>query len=123
MNARSILVADDNRFNRALVTRHLRQIGLQCLEADSGEEALRMLRAHDFGLVLLDLRMPDRSGESVCTEIRGIPELAGLRVIAFTAHRMADEAPQLLEAGFDGVLVKPASLHDLRSVCTAHLPS
>jgi CheY-like chemotaxis protein len=119
--ARSILVADDNRFNRALVTRHLRQIGLDCLEAGSGEEALQVLRSHDCALVLLDLRMPDRSGESVCTEIRATPALAGLRVIAFTAHRMADEEPQLREAGFDGVLVKPASLHDLRAVCTAHL--
>ena len=51
---------------------------------------------------------------------RSVPATySGLRVIAFTAHRMADEEPQLREAGFDGVLVKPASLQDLRAVCMA----
>lgn len=117
----TVLVADDNRFNRAIVVHLLGQLGRPCLEAASGEEALALLATEPVGLVLLDLQMPGQRGETTCARIRAEPALAGLQVIAFTAHRMAHEADALVAAGFDGALIKPPSLHDLRMLCDRHL--
>jgi CheY-like chemotaxis protein len=117
----TVLVADDNRFNRAIVAHLLAQLGHPCLEADSGEDALAVLARERVAMVLMDLQMPGLRGEVVCARIRAQPALAGLKVIAFTAHRMAHEARALLASGFDDALIKPPTLHDIRQMCERHL--
>lgn len=120
---RSVLVVDDNRFNRAIVAHLLAALGHPCLEAASGEEALALLAREPVALVLMDLQMtPGLRGEEVCARIRAQPALAGLPVIAFTAHRMAHETDALKAAGFDGALIKPPTPHDIRRLCALHLP-
>ena len=66
-----------------------------------------MLAAKTYDCVLLDISMPEMSGEEVCKRIRADARLAGLRVIAYTAHTMKDEQQQILAAGFDALLIKP----------------
>jgi len=85
-----------------------------------------MLRARSFDLVILDLRMPQMSGEQVCREIRDGLGLTSLPVVAYTAHSMPEERGRMLANGFSDLLIKPISFADVRNICaeviSGHLP-
>lgn len=115
--AKQVLVVDDNRLNRHLMSLLLKRLGLQAHTASSGSQALEMLLAGRFDLVILDLRMPEMSGELVCRQIRDSLGLRDLPVVACTAHRMPTERDRALSGGFDGLLCKPVSLTDVKTLC------
>jgi CheY-like chemotaxis protein len=113
---KKVLVVDDNAVNRKLAVALLKRRGMLVEEAEGGTIALEMLKAGQFDSVLLDISMPVMDGKEVCHIIRSTPELAALRVIAYTAHAMASERQSIMAAGFDDLLVKPISGQDLLRV-------
>lgn len=115
--AKHALVVDDNQLNSRLVALFLKRLGWETTIVDSGEGALGALRSRPFDLVLLDMRMPGMSGEQVCRRIREELALTELHIVAYTAHSMPEEKARILAAGFNGLLIKPLSFSDLRSVC------
>ena len=80
---RRLLVVDDNPVNRKLAVAFVQRLGWQVEQAEAGAEALRLLAARPFDMVLLDISMPQMSGEEVLAHIRQTPALAGLRVVAW----------------------------------------
>lgn len=113
---KKVLVVDDNAVNRKLAVALLKRRSMLVEEAEGGSIALEMLKAGQFDSVLLDISMPVMDGIEVCHIIRSTPELAALRVIAYTAHAMASERQGIMAAGFDDLLVKPISGQDLLRV-------
>lgn len=107
MSERRVLIVDDHPINRTLAAVLLRGSDWVCEQAGSGEEALQKLAANHYDCVLLDISMPEMSGEEVCRRVRADERFKGLRVIAYTAHTMKDEQEQILAAGFDALLIKP----------------
>ena len=110
-----VLVVDDNDANRMLAAAVIEDFGWTCVEAESGNMALRMLASEPVDVVLLDISMPGMSGEDVCRRIKADPSLPKPRVVAYTAHVLPDEVKTIMGAGFDGFLSKPfteAQLHD-----------
>ena len=73
----------------------------------SGEEALEGLRERVPALVLLDISLPEMSGEEVLTRIRLDERLRQLPVVALTAHAMLGDEERFLRYGFDGYVSKP----------------
>ena len=67
---RRILIADDNRELRACVADLLRDMQLEILQADTGSEALRILRVSRIHLALLDMHMPGQTGLEVLSAVR-----------------------------------------------------
>ncbi len=110
---RSVLIVDDNAVNRKLAAALLKRRGIQVEEAESGVLALEMLQLNRYDTVLLDISMPVMDGKEVCRMIRSMPNLAALRVVAYTAHAMESERQSIMAAGFDDLLVKPISAQDL----------
>lgn len=104
-----VLIVDDNPVNRLLPSAILRKEGCTVAEAACGEDALTYLAKDKVDCVLLDISMPGLSGEEVCERIRQDPSLAGLKVIAYTAHAMPEEKQRIMGAGFDDLLIKPIS--------------
>ncbi|MGB0129711.1 MAG: response regulator [Rhodocyclaceae bacterium] len=102
-----ILVVDDNSINRKLAVALLNRHGWEAMEAESGEGAIAVLADEIFDAVLLDISMPGMDGETVCQQIRADPRLAGLRVVAYTAHAMEHEKRRIMSAGFDDIVIKP----------------
>jgi two-component system, chemotaxis family, chemotaxis protein CheY len=92
------------------------------LAALSGERAFLHLAAHHYDLVLLDISMPGMNGLEVCQCIRADRTLAGLRVIAYTAHALPEEQQRFLAGGFDDVLVKPTSFRAVQELLLAQTP-
>ena len=84
-----------------------REFAANIHQAGSGKEALEKLNAKKYDCVLLDISMPDMSGEEVCKQIRASETLKHLHVVAYTAHTMKEEQEQILAAGFDALLIKP----------------
>ena len=115
--SRRALVVDDNQLNSRLVALFLKKLGWETQAVDSGELALTLLEDQTFDLVLLDLRMPNLSGEEVCRTIREGLGLRSLPVIAYTAHSMPEEKARILGAGFTGLLIKPISFADVKRIC------
>ncbi|MER5181918.1 response regulator transcription factor [Streptomyces sp. NPDC002896] len=109
---RLLLVEDDNHVAAALsavLTRH----GFQVVHARSGEEALRALLPADaepFGVVLLDLGLPDQDGYEVCGRIR---KLTSTPVIMVTARSDVRSRIHGLNLGADDYVVKPYDTGEL----------
>ncbi len=112
------LVADDNRLNSRLLEILLGRLGLQVRSVESGRLALALLAEQTFDLVVLDLRMADVGGEQVCRAIREQRRLQQLPVVAYTAHCMPEERGRILAIGFNGLLIKPVSFADVKSLCS-----
>jgi PAS domain S-box-containing protein len=105
---RTILYIEDNLSNLKLVERILeRRPGIRLLSALQGGLGLELARQHRPDLVLLDVHLPDMSGEQVLRSLRGDPSTRDLPVIVISADANAGRADRLLEAGAQGVLTKP----------------
>jgi signal transduction histidine kinase/ActR/RegA family two-component response regulator len=104
----SILVVDDNTINLKLTTTLLAQEGAEAVAVESAAEALELISAQPFDLILMDLEMPGMSGIEAARKIRqphsGAEEVP---IIALTAHAYAETQHEAIEAGMNGLLVKP----------------
>jgi len=111
--ARSILVVDDEPDLLELVRFTLDRAGFRVETAASGEEALSRLRRSVPDLLVLDLMLPDLSGEEVCRRVRGDPGLSGLPVIMLTAKSEEVDRVVGFELGADDYVTKPFSPREL----------
>ena len=109
----NVLLVDDTDFNRTLPRVLLQRYGCSVSECDNGSDALQAARTGTFDCVLLDIMMPGMSGIEVCQQLRSDPSLAGLRIIAYTAHALPAEIREIMAAGFDDILVKPIDIKTL----------
>jgi two-component system alkaline phosphatase synthesis response regulator PhoP len=111
--AQRILVVDDDREIARLVRAYLEQSGYQVLVAYDGETALHMLRRDRPDLVVLDLMLPDRTGQDVTRVVRNDATLAALPIIMLTAR--VEDADKIvgLELGADDYVTKPFNPHEL----------
>jgi len=112
-----VLVVEDNEINRRLLERQLERLGCPVVSAADGPTALELLRAPDFGLVLLDCQMPGLDGYQTAAAIRRLE--AGRRrtpIVAVSANATEQDRRRCLDAGMDDFVPKPATLGDLAAV-------
>lgn len=110
-----VLVVDDSRAQRRMLSVQLSRWGYQVSEASSGEEALSMCREQTFQLVLSDWVMPGMSGLDFCREFRGLSGEGYGYFILLTSKSDKAEIASGLEAGADDFLTKPVSADELRA--------
>lgn len=102
-----LLVVDDNRVNRLLLTRALEQHGHRVLNAENGKVAMGMLKAQHFDVLLLDIDMPEMNGFEVLEELLKDDNLRDLPVIMTSASDELDRVVKCIEMGAEDYLVKP----------------
>ena len=113
----NILLAEDNRVNQVVATRMLERMGHAITVANNGAEALALLAASSFDLLLMDIQMPQMDGLTATKTIR-MQEAhtpVHLPIIAMTAHAMKGDRERCLEAGMDGYVSKPINTEELIS--------
>ena len=110
-----MIIADDEPSVRLLVQATIGTDDYNVLEATDGNEAWSLIQEHQPSLVLLDIRMPGRTGLEILRAIRLDPNLAGTKVILLTASALASDMTAGLAAGADHYLTKPFSPRDLLS--------
>jgi phosphate regulon transcriptional regulator PhoB len=108
-----ILVVEDEPDIRKLVQYNLAQERFRVLEAENGEQALKMVQRDRPNLVILDLMLPGLSGLELCRILRDRTETSQLPILMLTAK--AGEADKVvgLEMGADDYLAKPFSPREL----------
>ena len=102
----TIAVVEDNPDNRLLVQAILEDV-YDLVEYETGTEALQGFQEEVPDLVLLDISLPGMDGSEVLQRMRADSRLAGIPVIALTAHAMAGDRERYLAQGFDEYLTKP----------------
>ena len=107
-NVKTLLYIEDQELNLRLVERILHnRPEYRLLTALQGELGLELARQHRPDLVLLDLNLPDISGQEVLRQLKADPDLKGVPVLMVSADAMSDRIEQLLALGADGYLTKP----------------
>lgn len=111
--AQKILVVEDEPDIRKLVQYNLTQERFSVLEAEDGEQALKLLQREKPNLVILDLMLPGLSGMELCKLLRQRSDTAKLPILMLTAK--AGEADRIvgLEMGADDYLAKPFSPREM----------
>jgi len=102
-----ILAVDDNRLNRLKLARGLEQQGHRVALAEDGQQALEMLRAEPFDLVLLDIIMPELDGYQVLEAMKGDSVLREIPVIVISAVDEMESVVRCIEMGAEDYLPKP----------------
>jgi adenylate cyclase len=116
-----LLVVDDNKVNRLLLTRSLEQQGHGVACAENGRAALEMLRREPFDLLLLDIEMPEMDGFQVLEQLKGDLQLRDLPVIVTSSLEGVDNVVRCIELGAEDYLQKPVNPVLLRARIGASL--
>lgn len=107
---KTILVVDDESMIRESVSSYLEKQGYQVFSAETGREALRIFESEQISLLVLDLMLPDLSGEEICKIVRSQSRVP---IIMLTAKTMEDDMLNGLDLGADDYITKPFSLKNL----------
>lgn len=111
-----ILVVEDNKANRDLISLVLKPRGYEIIEAADGNAGLRVARQTMPDLIIMDLQMPGLDGLAATRKVREIPELKGIKIIAITSFAMSGDRETALAAGADEYLSKPINTRELPGV-------
>lgn len=119
-----LLVVDDNVSNLMVVTKLLRDTGIQIDTAESGAEALEKTVVKEYHLIFMDHMMPEMDGieclHKIKEQVGGMSRAA--KIVALTANAGSENKQLYASAGFDGYMVKPISGEELERECIRLLP-
>ena len=111
-----VLAAEDNRTNRFVFEKMLKDLDIDLVFAVNGLEAIEMFSDARPDIFFTDISMPKMDGKEATRRIRAMEtenDLAPCPIIAITAHAMDGDAHQILEAGVDHYLTKPLKKQQL----------
>jgi len=108
-----ILIVEDDPKNLKLVRDTLQVKGYQTIEAETGEEGVRLAHERQPALILMDIQLPGISGIDALQQLRADPRTHAIPVIAVTASVMIQDRKRVMDAGFDGFQGKPLSMREL----------
>jgi len=108
-----ILYVEDNRENRLLVRRVLEVEGYIVAEAENATAALDFIESQTPNLILMDINMPDIDGYTLTSQLKSIPELVDVPIVALTANVMKGDRERTLSVGCDGYIQKPIDVDEL----------
>ncbi|XVJ68680.1 MAG: response regulator [Rhizobacter sp.] len=119
-----VLLVEDNLVNQEVAKFLLEKLNLECVVANNGIEAIELVTASHFDLVLMDCQMPIMDGYQATAAIRDLPNGSGLKlpIIALTANAMQGDEKLCLDAGMNAFLAKPYSMMQLHAAIKAWLP-
>ncbi len=108
-----ILIAEDERDIRELITFTLEFGGFQVIAAANGQEAVELARQHRPDLIILDVRMPKMTGYEACRILKSQEETRSIPVVFLSAKGQEAEIRQGMEAGADAYILKPFAPDEL----------
>ena len=108
-----ILIVEDNPQSLKLVRDTLQVKGYQTIEAETGEEGLRLAHERQPALILMDIQLPGIKGVEALQRLRADPVTHHTPVIAVTASVMPQDRTRIMAAGLDDFQEKPISVREL----------
>ena len=116
-----ILLVEDNEMNRDMLTRRLEKRGYTVIPAVDGAAGVSLAKTATPDLILMDMSLPVIDGWEASRQIKADPALAGIPIIAITAHAMESDRDKALKAGCNDFDTKPVELARLLSKIEALL--
>lgn len=118
----SILIVEDSSTMRALIASTLEDLGdCDITEAASGFEALKILPARQFDLIITDINMPDINGLELVNFVKKHPTYKETPLIIVTTEKSAEDRKKGMALGADTYITKPFETEDLQSAVKALL--
>jgi two-component system, cell cycle response regulator DivK len=108
-----ILYIEDEFHNRVLVQRVLMASGFEVVEAENGQEGIKLAQQVGPDLILMDINLPDIDGYEATTRLKQMEQLNNVPIIALTANVMKGDREKTLSAGCDGFISKPIDVDRL----------
>ncbi len=110
---RKILVVDDRWENRSVIVNLLDPLGFELIEAKDGQDGVTKAQSFLPHLIITDLLMPNLDGYGLFKQLRKLPEVQSVPVIASSAHLSGFDRQACLEMGFSSFLAKPIQAQEL----------
>ncbi len=111
MTTKPILIVDDEAIVREAIRDWLKDAGYEVMTAESGEQALELVAKQDFGVMVVDLRLPGMTGVKVLKEVKAMRP--GIKSIVITAYPTAETSAEATNLGAVDYLIKPIAPEDL----------
>ncbi len=108
-----LLITDDSKVLRMIVSRHLKQFGVETIEAENGEVGLLRARQSHPDLILLDYNMPVMDGYQTLERLKSDPTLQSIPVVMLTTETGSETVVRLIKLGLKDYIAKPFSREDL----------
>jgi two-component system cell cycle response regulator DivK len=108
-----ILLVEDNEMNRDMLSRRLMRRGYDVVIATNGQEGLDLASSTSPDVILMDMSLPGIDGWETTRRLKSSQSTAAIPIIALTAHAMAGDKEQALDAGCDDYDTKPIELERL----------
>jgi CheY-like chemotaxis protein len=107
MEAKHVLVIEDNELNRKLVFAILQMGGYEPLAAEDAETGIEKARKQRPDIILMDIHLPGMDGLTATRLLKDDPDLKKIPVVALTACAMSEDEQKALDAGCSGYIEKP----------------
>lgn len=123
-----VLAAEDNKTNRLVFSKMLKNFDIELQFACDGQEAVDMYRSFEPDLIFMDISMPRMDGKEATRAIRKLEQTSGrhIPIVALTAHAMDGDDRTILGAGLDRYMTKPLRkpqiIDCLRQYCPEGVP-
>ena len=113
-----VLIVEDNEINLEIAVGLMEMTGAEIYTARNGREAVEQFQASKegfFGLVLMDMQMPEMDGCTATRAIRALPRADAMtvRICAMTANALDEDRKKCLESGMDAHIGKPFTIEDI----------
>lgn len=120
---RKVLLVEDTEDNRQMMRQLLELSGFEVVEAVNGREAVEMALRIQPEIILMDLSLPFIDGLAATRQIRKLPNLESVPIVAVSAHDTADFHNDALEAGCNAYITKPIDYPELEEIVNSLLTS
>ena len=110
---KTILVVDDSRVMRSTIAQAIQSIGVEALQAENGEEGVKVASRHIPNLILMDLRMPGIDGLEACRRLKENEMLKNIPVIMVTVESEESLVREAIRAGASDYIIKPVHYKEL----------
>jgi two-component system cell cycle response regulator DivK len=117
----TVLIVEDNAANMKLAVFLLESVGHTVLRATNAEAGLRLARAEQPNLILMDIQLPGMDGLEATGRLKGDAATRAIPVIALTALAMKGDEERIRAAGCDGYIAKPVQYRALLASVAAQL--
>jgi DNA-binding NtrC family response regulator len=111
MATKPILIVDDEPIVRESIRDWLKDAGYEVATAETGEEALALVEKQDFSVIIMDIRLPGKTGITVLKEVKALKP--GIKSIIITAYPSAEMVAEAKKLGVVDYLIKPIAPDDL----------
>lgn len=104
-----VLVVDDDKTTRKMLSLILKSKGYEVVTAENGMDGLQKLGIEQINLILTDMNMPYMDGIEFIKQVRANPEMSHIPIVMLTTEADEEEKQRAYKAGVDDYLVKPAT--------------